>query len=137
MGGQASTLEYALKLPELKEKLGQMLMGDIVRNIQASKILFEVNAKTGILVSTTQAYWDVITHIKHPVLKGKEKDVQRALCEPDEIRISKKDRAVLLFYRKVEKHHLCVVVRFLKKRGFIVTAYLTDKIKEGQLKWKR
>lgn len=114
-----------------------MLMSDIARNIQASKILFEVKAKTGILVSTTQAYWNVITHIKHPTLKGKEEDAKRVLCDPDEIRISKKDNSVVLFYRKVEKHYVCVVVRFFKKRGFIITAYLTDKIKEGQLRWKR
>jgi|SRR3989338_6244833 len=112
-------------------------MNDMAKDIQEYKILFEVKTKAGILVATTQAYWSLITHMKHPTLKGKEKEVKRALCDPDEIRISKKDRAVLLFYRKIEKHYLCVVVKFLKKRGFIVTAYFTDKIKEGQLKWKR
>ena len=107
------------------------------KDIQAHKVLFEVKTKTDILVSTTQAYWDVITHVKHPTLRGKEKEVKRALCDPDEIRISKKDSSVLLFYRKIEKYYLCVVIRVVKKRGFIVTAYLTDKIKEGQLKWRR
>ena len=112
-------------------------MKDNEKSIQAYKILFEVKAKNDILVSTTKAYWDVITHVKHPALRGKEKEVKRALFDPDEIRISKKDNSVVLFYRKIGRHYLCVVVRVLKRKGFIITAYLTNKIKEGQLKWKR
>lgn len=105
--------------------------------IQSRKIYFEVKSKLGILVRTTKTYWNVITHIKHPTLKGRESEVKRVLCDPDEIRVSKRDRTVLLFYRKIEKRHLCVVVRFLKNKGFIITAYWTDRIKEGNLRWKR
>ena len=112
-------------------------MDKISKEIQAHKAHFEVKSKPGILVGTTRTYWNVITHIKHPTLKGKEDAVKQVLCDPDEIRVSKKDSAVLLFYRRIEKRYLCVVVRFLKKRGFIITAYWTEKIKEGELKWKR
>jgi len=105
--------------------------------IQPYKTLFEIQAKFGILVSTTEGYWNVITHIKHPTVKGKEAEVKQALHDPDEIRISKKDKSVWLFYRKFAQRYLCVVVRFFKKRSFIITAYWTKKIKEGELKWKR
>ena len=112
-------------------------MNKISKKIQEHKPYFEVKSKQGILVSTTRTYWDIITQIKHPTVKGKEKELKQVLGDPDEIRVSKKDKAVLLFYRRIEKRFLCVVVRFLKIRGFIVTAYWTDKIKEGGLKWKR
>jgi len=103
----------------------------------SQNIHFEVKSKLGILVDTTKIYWDVITHTKHPTLRGRESDVKRVLSEPDEIRSSKKDKSVLLFYRKFDNRYLCVVVRFFKKRGFIITAYWTKKIKEGELKWRR
>lgn len=107
------------------------------KDIQLYKTYFEVKSKLGILVSTTKIYWNIITRIKHPTIKGKEQDVKKVLCDPDEIRVSKKDRAVLLFYKRIEKLYLCVVVKFFKKRGYIITAYWTRKIKEGKLKWRR
>lgn len=107
------------------------------RQIQLYKAYFKVQSKLGILVSTTKTYWDIITHIKHPTIKGKEAEVKQAIGNPDEIRVSKKDKTALLFYKMLERRYLCVVVRFFKKRGFIVTAYWTRKIKEGELKWKR
>ena len=72
------------------------------KDIQAHKVLFEVKTKTDILVSTTQAYWDVITHVKHPTLRGKEKEVKRALCDPDEIRISKKTALCYCFIGRLK-----------------------------------
>jgi len=39
-----------------------------------------------------------------------------------------------LFYKRIGKYYLCVVVEFLKKKDFIVTAYWTKKIKEGRAK---
>lgn len=107
------------------------------KEIQPYKKYFEVQSKLGILVSTTKIYWDIITRIKHPTVKSKEEDVKKVLCDPDEIRVSKKDRAVVLFYKMIEKLYLCVVVKFSKKRGYIITAYWTRKIKEGELKWRR
>ncbi len=98
---------------------------------------FTVTAHPGITVSTTKAYWDIITHIKHPSVKGKEKQVQTALKSPDEIRISKKDNDVHLYYRKYRNLYLCVVVKIQDKQGFIITAYYTEKIKEGGLTWKK
>lgn len=107
------------------------------KQIQAHKQYFQIQSKLGILVSTTRIYWNVITNIKHPTVKGREAEVKEVLQDPEEIRVSKKDKSVLLFYRRIEKRYLCVVVRFFKKRGFIITAYWTEKIKEGELKWKR
>lgn len=101
------------------------------------KLYFEVKSKLGIRVSTTIAYWNVISNIKHPTVRGRELEVKQALCESDEVRVSKRDKTMLLFYKMFDKRYLCVVVRFFKKRGFIVTAYWTKKIKEEELKWRK
>ena len=107
------------------------------RQGQPYKAYFKVQSKLGNLVSTTKAYWDVITRIKHPTIKGREVEVKEALTDSDEIRVSKKDKSVVLFYKRIGKYYLCVVVKFFKKKGFIVTAYWTKKIKEGELRWKK
>ncbi|MDO8662850.1 MAG: DUF4258 domain-containing protein [Candidatus Omnitrophota bacterium] len=112
-------------------------MNKISRQALSHKQYFKVYSRLGILISTSRAYWNVITHIKHPTVRGKEGEVKSVLSDPDEIRISKKDKNVLLFYKKIGRYYLCVVTKFLKKRGFIITAYWTEKIKEGKTQWKR
>lgn len=107
------------------------------KQVSPYKEYFKVQSRLGVWVSATKTYWNIITHIKHPTVKGKEAEVKSALSDPDEIRVSKKDKSVLLFYKKTGKRYLCVVTRFLKKRGFIVTVYWTEKIKEGETQWKR
>lgn len=111
-------------------------MGKIQKKLK-QKIAFEVKSKLGSSVSTTKSYWNVITHIKHPSVKGKEKCVKDTLVQPDQIRVSKKDHDVYLFYKKYRNKSLCVITRTRGNKGFIITAYYTKKIKEGELKWKR
>ena len=102
-----------------------------------SGIAFEIKSKQGFLIKTTRSYWNIITHVKHPSIEGKEKDVKETLASPEEIRVSKKDKEVYLFYKRYRNKFLCVVVRINKQKGFIVTAYYTEKVKEGELKWKK
>jgi len=101
------------------------------------EIVFKVKSKLGLAVSTTKAYWKVITHVKHPSVQGKEKYVKETFVDPDEIRVSRKDHNVYLFYKKYRNKFLCVIARIKAKSGYIITAYYTKKIKEGQLKWKK
>ncbi|MCI0654374.1 MAG: hypothetical protein L0Y39_07840, partial [Methylococcaceae bacterium] len=42
---------------------------------------------------------ELIATIKHPVMAGREVDVQAALINPDEIRSSRSDPNVYLFYK--------------------------------------
>ena len=57
------------------------------------------------------------------------------LAAPDQVRQSRQDAAVILFYRSAPPYHLCVVAKRLDGAGFIVTCYLTDAIKEGTRVW--
>ncbi len=89
-------------------------------------------------VRTTKDYWKFIVSFKHPVMEDKLEDVKELLTNPEEIRQSKNDKTVYLFYKLKEPGRwLCAVVKKLKGDGFLITAYLVDKIKEGEVIWNR
>ena len=69
-------------------------------------------------------------------MKNKETVVKNTLKNPDEIRQSKIDKEIFLYYKKLDKLY-CVVAKHIYSGGFLITAYPTDKIKEGDLIWKR
>ena len=74
---------------------------------------------------------------KHPALRGREEEVRRALADPDEVRQSRKDPSVLLFYRGAKPRWTCAVTKAEGGSGFLVTAYPTDAIKIGVTVWTR
>jgi hypothetical protein len=99
-------------------------------------ILFEVETPLGFHVRTTISHWNLIETVKHPALRGREIDVQATLRGPDEIRLSKRDPQVYLFYRTDgEKRWVCAVAKRLNGEGFLITAYRTENIKEGRRLW--
>ncbi|NJN73965.1 MAG: hypothetical protein HC799_14695 [Limnothrix sp. RL_2_0] len=98
---------------------------------------FEVLTPLGFIVRTTESYWQRVL-IKHPDLSELEDLVKGALSNPDEVRRSKSDDKVLLFYRLRRKNRWVVsVARRLNGDGFLITAYQTDAIKEGEILWRK
>ncbi len=92
----------------------------------------------GFRVRVTVGYWQIITTVKHPAMAGRELDVKAALGEPDEVRRSTRDQAVYLFYKSGPAGRwVCAVSRRLDGEGFLITAYPTDAIKEGERIWPR
>jgi hypothetical protein len=64
--------------------------------------------------------------------------VQDALQTPDEIRRSRSDPNVYLFYRlEFPGRWICAVAKRLNYEGFLVTTYPTDAIKEGEQIWRK
>ncbi|MBK9211238.1 MAG: DUF4258 domain-containing protein [Anaerolineales bacterium] len=101
-------------------------------------VLFEVMTPLGFYVRVTQGYWDLIVSVKHPVMSGREDDVRNALENPDEIRQSKSDEDVYLFYKaEREKRWICAVSKQTGESGFLITTYPTDAIKEGAQIWHK
>jgi len=100
----------------------------------AASYLFEVSTPLGFLVRTTASYWALIEE-KHPEIAGQQVEVQTCLRSPEQIRQSKQESTVYLFYRSRPPYHLCVIVRRLNDTGFVITCYVTDKIKEGDKIW--
>ena len=99
------------------------------------KYLFEVSTPRGLKIRTTQGYWNLI-QAKHPEIKGKLLLIKQTLKMPDLVTKSKIDKSVLLFYGKINCYWLCVVTKANVLDGFIITAYITDKIKEGEMIWE-
>ncbi|MFH7244694.1 MAG: hypothetical protein ACHWZW_17805 [Spirulina sp.] len=98
---------------------------------------FEIATPFGFTVRTSENYWQRLL-IKHPDIADLEELVQQALADPDEIRRSSRDDSVLLFYlARSEKRWVVAVARRLNGDGFLITAYQTDAIKEGESIWHR
>ena len=103
-----------------------------------SDILFEVSTPLGFRVRVTRAYWEFIVTVKHPVMRERATEVQDVLQSPDEVRQSRSDPTVFLFYRaEVPGRWLCAVTKRLNNDGFLITTYPTDAIKEGERIWNR
>lgn len=76
----------------------------------------------------------------HPEMEGLEPEIARTLAYPQRIIRSLSDDRTQLYYRlypstPVGEKFLCVIVKLLEDDAFILTAYLTDKIKEGEILW--
>ena len=101
-------------------------------------VQFEITSVLGKGIRTTVTYWDKIIREKHPIMHGKEEDVKETIRNPNEVRQSKTDENVFLYYRMVEKmKHVCVVVRHENEHGYVITTYLTEGMKEGNTVWKK
>ena len=104
----------------------------------SDEVLFEVLTPLGFRVRVTRAYWELIVTVKHTVMAGHENDVKEALQHPSEIRQSRSDMAVYLFHKPERVGRwICAVAKQLNDDGFLITAYPTDTIKEGELVWPR
>ncbi|MCP5494889.1 MAG: hypothetical protein H7A23_10065 [Leptospiraceae bacterium] len=76
----------------------------------------------------------------HPEMKDSEDLIINTLQEPEEVKFSRSDKTVELFYKFfqtsiVGAKYLCVAVKNLITDYFIITAYYTDKKKKGDSKW--
>jgi hypothetical protein len=84
-----------------------------------------------------------IAHVlQHPEMAGMEQEIERVLESPGEVRVSRLDDTVQLFYEyyaqtRVGGKWLCVVVKCSPSDGFMVTAYLTDRLKPGETIWPK
>jgi len=98
---------------------------------------FEILTPLNFTVRTSEEYWDKLI-VKHPDIADLETEIQQALASPNEIRRSSRDPNVLLFYLVLkERRWVVAVARRLNGDGFLITAYQTDAIKEGETLWHK
>ena len=98
---------------------------------------FEILTPLNFTVRTSEEYWQKLI-VKHPDIADIEAEVRQALNSPDEIRRSSRDPNLLLFYLTLkEKRWVVAVARRLNGDGFLITAYQTDAIKEGETLWRK
>jgi hypothetical protein len=103
-----------------------------------SGLLFEVITPLGFRVRVSRERWNLITTVKHPIMAGREDIVRAALENPEQIRESRSDSEVLLFYRAERSSRwVCAVAKRAAELGILITAYPTDAIKEGTQVWPK
>ena len=92
----------------------------------------------GHLIRLTEESWAVII-AKHPYMGEMRYAIGQTLQFPQEIRKSISDpETVRLYYRwfaetVVGAKNICVVVKFSDGDAFIITAYVTYRIKQGEV----
>ncbi len=80
--------------------------------------------------------------LEHPEMREQEGKLAETLLEPNAVIQSRSDDTIRLFHRFYKKlaigdKHLCVVVKYTEDIVFIITAYFTDKVKRGEILWKK
>ena len=100
-------------------------------------MLFIVESKIKKKISISKEHWKHISEIKHPEVSGLENEIKQTIISPIEIKRSNSDKNVYLYYSKYKSNFLCVVIRYLNGNGFIITIYITSKIKKGEILWKQ
>lgn len=80
--------------------------------------------------------------LEHPEMAGLETALTETLRHPEFVIQSLADASAELSYRffigtKVGDKWLCVVVKYAANDAFVVTAYLTDRLKKGRQLWPR
>ncbi len=84
-----------------------------------------------------------LAHIlEYPEMVGLEGSIEETLVHPQKVIESFSDPQARLYYRfyvgtRVGDKHLCVVVKVVGGDAFVLTAYLTDKVKKGVQIWPR
>jgi hypothetical protein len=78
--------------------------------------------------------------LEHPEMAGVDDEIEHALAAPDSVVESVSDPETRLYYRSlpttlVGAKQLCVVVKVQSADAFVITAYLTDKVKKGRVLW--
>lgn len=107
-------------------------------NSSSQDLLFEVLTPLGFRVHVIRTYWELIITVKHPVMAGRESDTKETIEKPEEIRLSRSDPNVYLFYRTERVGRwVCAVSKRLNEEGFLITAYPTNVIKEGVRIWPK
>ena len=75
--------------------------------------------------------------IKHPALRGFEKDIIHSIQSPFTIRRSTKDPNVFLFYAIFQNRMICSVIKQTPQYCFLITTYPCDSVKKGEILWQK
>ncbi|GBF81577.1 hypothetical protein [Aphanothece sacrum] len=137
-GNETLERKFRSKLEIFRENpYGFLTQGDLAANLRLalSTINNFFNGKN-VFISTDN-YWQRLIE-KHPDIEKLEELIKQVLASPDEIRLSRSDPNVLLFYlSRKKKRWVVAVARRLNGEGFLITGYQANAIKEGEQLWHR
>jgi hypothetical protein len=104
----------------------------------AKRKFIDVATPLGYRVILTRDRWREIVRFKHPAVARYEREVRKCLEQPEVIRASAKDPDVHVYYLRTGRRYLCAVVAPQDESNrFVVTIYLTKRIKAGDELWRK
>ena len=79
---------------------------------------------------------------EHPEMHEAMRIIQETLSGPSFVAMSRSNPDAMLYYRwytrtPVGDKFACVVVKGLSSDPFVLTSYLTDRVKEGDIVWPK
>lgn len=90
-------------------------------------------------IALTEERWEHIL-ATHPEIRPYKDRLAAVLESPDIVKKSRRDENIFMYYKwcddMLSGKYLLVVVKY-SDRNFVVTAYITDRIKEGEVVWKK
>ncbi len=92
--------------------------------------MFEITDKTGRKIRLTKRQWSHMTK-KHPYIEKYIEEIKETLISPDKW-INYLDKGYYYKsykYLKRPNRFILVIVKYLNRDGFIITAYLKERIK--------
>ena len=99
--------------------------------------LFEIIDVFGQKIVLTAEQWNHIV-LRHPEVQGLLHEIEATIASPQYIVRSSKADYVYLYHRKFKKLQAAyMVIVYHTTRKFVITAYLSDVIKQGELLWKK
>ncbi len=80
--------------------------------------------------------------MEHLEMRGQLERMRETLRRPDIVRRSIRSDDILMFYKwyhtsPVSEKFMVVVVKMIGRKGLILTAYYTDRVKLGEKVWER
>ncbi len=100
-------------------------------------IIFSSPCVLGKRIRLSETRWTLICTRKHPELAGRQVLVARPIHDAVFVRRSRYDSSIYLYYLAYNEYWLCVVCRIENGTGYVVTAYLTDRMKKWDDLWTR
>jgi hypothetical protein len=78
----------------------------------------------------------------HAEMAGMDAEIEQTVSNPQCVVRSRSDPTAELFYRFYRRtilgdKWLCVVIKYRQSDAFILTSYLTDRVKSGEQIWPR
>ncbi len=95
----------------------------------------EITDKFGNKIVITEERWSHIV-IRHPDMAKNYKFVEKAITNPTVVARNTFDRNINFYHKYFKELNRFVVVIINITKKFVITAYLAESVKQGEVVWK-
>lgn len=99
----------------------------------------EFEDRFGNIIKLSDKQWSHIIK-EHPEVEPYRNRIKDVLSKPDSVKRSKRDKDTFLYYhycKDIYKGKYLLVVATTSDNSIVLTCYITDRVKEGDIIWKK